>query len=181
MAVPTINVRVPHSGGDGSLIDPEGFAYDMVAKMWKHKLTIAKEVIEKHTRSVVTKDNLVALGVPVLQDRGFVTHDIEREKFLRRGEIGGDAAKAESMDEAQADEPATMPLESPVEGKGGDDAPKSGKRGRQSKYPYKTMAIGESFLIDGDSVGVTLNHSLLGDRGFEIKVVSGRFQVTRTK
>lgn len=59
-------------------------------------------------------------------------------------------------------------------------AVKTWKRGKTSKYPYKTIEIGGSFEIDADSVGVTITKTLLGDRSFEFKVVNGRFVVTRT-
>ena len=171
MSIPMIHVKVPHSSHDGSLIDPTNFAYDMGVKRWKHKLDIARETIESYSKAIVTKENLIQIGVPVLQQTGFVTHDVDRALLVRKTEaateVAGDTVEATVQAPEASDEPV------------GDTV--KGKRGRQSKYPYKTMQIGESFEIDADAVGITLNHSLLSDRGFEIKVVNRRFVVTRTR
>lgn len=169
MSIPTIKVKVPHSAFDGSLIDPENFAYDMKAKQWKDKLTIAKEAIEKYTKSVITKDNLIPLGVSLLQEKNVVTHDVERANVLRQNEVEPEIIMEAS--EASDKTPASQ----------ADEQGEKKGRGRRSRYPYATCAIGESFQIDAGSPAITLNHSLVGNRAFQVEIKNGIFVITRTK
>jgi len=181
MAIPTITVKVPHSQYDGSVIEPDSFAYDITAKKWKHKLTIAREVIESYTKSVITQDNLVSLGVPLLQEKNFVTHDVERANLLRASEIAPEQLVDGSISGIRtvcSNELTKLP-----ETSSDTDSESSEKkgRGRRSRYPYATCAIGESFEIDAGSPAITLNHSLIGNRAFQVEIKNGRFLITRTK
>ena len=147
-------VKLPTFSDNGESLDIANFVYDPTKKRWEHRLRVSVDAIKRYTRAVVTEQNLDSVGTPILNEKGFVPEErMENEAPIEEDEVEIRVAAT---------------------------AERTGKRGRQSKYPYRTMQIGESFLVDADSVGVTFNNSLLGDRAFEIRVVNGRFRVTRT-
>lgn len=154
------HIRIPTFSDTGESLDITNFVYDPTGKRWEHRLRVAQQMVQKYTTAVVSDNNFVEIAKPILAEKGFVQETTQDDT--------SDQEEAETAPLASAAAPATAPE-------------RTGKRGRQSKYGYKTMRIGESFLIDKDSIGVTLNHSLLGDRAFQIEVVGGRFKVTRTK
>jgi hypothetical protein len=154
------HIRIPTFSDTGESLDIANFVYDPTGKRWEHRLRVAQQMVQKYTTAVVSDNNFVEIAKPLLAEKGFVQETAQDDT--------SDQEEAETAPLAAAGAPVTAPE-------------RTGKRGRQSKYPYRTMQIGESFLIDKDSVGVTFNNSLLGDRAFQIEVVGGRFKVTRTK
>jgi hypothetical protein len=75
-------------------------------------------------------------------------------------------AKPEANDTDDGDKPATALAEG-----------EKGKRGRKSKFPYKTCAVGESFLVPAEAV--TLTHSMVGDNKFALSIEGGKFRFER--
>lgn len=154
------HIRIPTFSDTGESLDIANFVYDPTGKRWEHRLRVAQQMVQKYTTAVVSDNNFVDIAKPILSEKGFVQETSQDDT--------SDQEEAEPAPLASATASAAAPE-------------RTGKRGRQSKYPYKTMAVGESFLIDADSVGITLNHSLLGNRAFEIMVHNGRFKITRSK
>jgi hypothetical protein len=154
------HIRIPTFSDTGESLDIANFVYDPAGKRWEHRLRVAQQMVQRYTTAVVSDNNFVDIAKPILAEKGFVQETSQEDT--------SDQEEAEPAPLATAAASATAPE-------------RTGKRGRQSKYPYKTMGIGESFLIDKDSVGVTFNNSLLGDRAFTIEVVNGRFKVSRVK
>jgi len=184
-----VKVKLPYAEARGENLNEQYFVYDFVKKDTVSKMKMVQDYVQSVTNCLVTKENLIELAVPVLQKNGFVVNDLDWHckahgvqlkdpSLLARWDGEKGVEKAVAISHAGEEGEATS--EAPRASEGQPEPAKQG-RGRRSKYPYATMEIGESFLIDADSVGVTLNHSLINNRGFQLESANGRFKVTRTK